>query len=81
MLFLLNPELAVKFFLQFNVFMNAVTAMGTARHYHYVEDAKEGRVSVYTTFNMWKEACRKVMFNIVLVCCLMAMKIEARYFD
>jgi hypothetical protein len=80
-LFLLNPELAIKFFLQFNVFMNAVTAMGTARHYHYVEAAEKGGVSVYITFNMWKEAYRRLMFNIVLVCCLMAMKIKARYFD
>lgn len=43
-LFALNPELAVKFFLTFNVFTNAVAAMGTARHYHYVEAADEGRI-------------------------------------
>jgi hypothetical protein len=58
-LFALNPELAVKFFLTFNVFTNAVTAMGTARHYHYVEAAEEGRVSVYTTifFSLGNASC------------------------
>jgi hypothetical protein len=76
----LNPELSVKFHLTFHVFTNAVTAMGTARHYHYVEAAEKGRVSVYTTFNASREAYRTVMFNIVLVFYLTAMKIKAKCF-
>jgi hypothetical protein len=80
-LFALNPELAVKFFLTFNVFTNTVAAMGTARHYHYVEAAEEGRVSVYTTFNVSREAYRTVVFNIVLVFYQTAIKIQAKCFD
>jgi hypothetical protein len=64
---MLNPDLSVKFFLTFHVFTNAIIVMGTARHYHYVEAAEEGRVSVYTIFNVWREPYRMVMFNIVLV--------------
>jgi hypothetical protein len=80
-LFMLNPELAIKFFLQFNVFVNAIAAMGTARHYQYVEATEEGRVSVYATFNVQREAYRKIIFLIVLVCCLTSMKIETSYID
>jgi hypothetical protein len=80
-LFPLNPELAIKFFLTFHMFTNAVAAMGTARHYHYVEAAAEGRVSVYTTFKMSREAYRTVMFNIVLVLYQTAIKIQAKCFD
>ncbi|PNF16616.1 hypothetical protein B7P43_G06434 [Cryptotermes secundus] len=43
-LFQLNPDLSLKYCLTFHVFTNAVAAMGTARHYHYVEAAQEGRI-------------------------------------
>jgi hypothetical protein len=51
-LFPLNPALSVKYFLTFSVFANTVIAMGTARHYHYVEAIKEGTVSLWIAFNL-----------------------------
>jgi hypothetical protein len=80
-LFQLNPEISVKYILTFYVFTNAVAAMGTERHYHYVEAAEKGTVSVYTTSYVSREAYRTVIFNIVLVFYLTAIKIQAKCFD
>jgi hypothetical protein len=66
-LFQMNPALAVKFLLTFNMFSNTVTAMGTARHYHYVEAIEEGTVSVWIACNVLRQAHRMVKFSIVLV--------------
>lgn len=51
-LFMLNPALAMKYFLTFTMFTNTITGMGSARHYHYVEAAEEGKVSVWNACNL-----------------------------
>jgi hypothetical protein len=51
-LFMLNPSVSMKYFLTFSMFINTIIAMGSARHYHYVEAAEEGKVSVWNVFNL-----------------------------
>jgi len=51
-LFMLNPAAALKYFLTYTVFTNTITAMGSARHYHFVEANDEGKVSVWNAFNL-----------------------------
>lgn len=43
-LFMLNPSVSMKYFLTFSMFINTIIAMGSARHYHYVEAAEEGKI-------------------------------------
>lgn len=43
-LFMLNPAVAMKYFLTFSMFTNTVMTMGSARHYHFVEAANEGKI-------------------------------------
>jgi len=52
-LFMLNPSVALKYFLTFSMFPNTIIAMGSARHYHFVEAADEGKVSVWNAFNCY----------------------------
>jgi hypothetical protein len=66
-LFLVNPALAIKYFLTFSMFSHTIIAMGTARHYQYVEATEEGTVSVQTACNLVRQAHRMVVFSIVLV--------------
>lgn len=43
-MFQYNSSLSVKYFLTVTLFINSVRSMGTARHYHFVEAAEEGKV-------------------------------------
>jgi len=43
-LFMLNPAAALKYFLTYSMFTNTITAMGSARHYHFVEANDEGKI-------------------------------------
>jgi len=56
-LFMLNPAVAMKYSLTFSMFTNAIIAMGSARHYHFVEAADEGKVSVWNAFNLLHVCC------------------------
>jgi hypothetical protein len=51
-MFMLNPPVAMKYSLTFGMFTNTILAMGSARHYHFVEAAEEGKVSVWNVFNL-----------------------------
>lgn len=51
-MFMLSPPVALKYSLTFNMFTNTILAMGSARHYHFVEAAEEGKVSVWNVFNL-----------------------------
>lgn len=54
---MLNPAVAMKYSLTFSMFTNAIIAMGSARHYHFVEAADEGKVSVWNAFNLLHVCC------------------------
>jgi hypothetical protein len=44
---MLYPAVAMKYLLTFSMFTNSIIAMGSARHYHFVEASDEGKVSVW----------------------------------
>jgi len=56
-LFMLNPAAVMKLSLTFHMFTNTIIAMGSARHYHFVEAADEGKVSVWNAFNLLHLYC------------------------
>jgi hypothetical protein len=56
-LFMLNPAVAMKYFLTYTMFTNTVMTMGSARHYHFVEAANEGKVSVWNAYNLLYLCC------------------------
>ena len=49
---MLNPAAALKYSLTFSMFTNTIITMGSARHYHFVEASDEGKVSVWSAFNV-----------------------------
>lgn len=51
-LFMLCPAVAMKYSLTFAMFTNTIIAMGSARHYHFVEACDEGKVSVWNAYNL-----------------------------
>jgi len=56
-LFMLNPAAILKYSLTFTMFTNTIIAMGSARNYHFVEAADEGKVSVWNAFNLLHLYC------------------------
>jgi len=54
---MLNPSVILKYSLTFGMFPNTIVAMGSARHYHFVEATDEGKVSVWNAFNLLHLYC------------------------
>lgn len=45
-MFQYDPSVTVKLSLTYGLFGNTIRALGTAKHFHFIEDLDEGKVSI-----------------------------------